>query len=1646
MSAAIAGLALLTALWSVAPPAAASSHCATQDSAALIRDCRTLIDLKDALDPNGRLNWSEYQPMVHWDGVFSSRENGVYQIELYGSMWDGYPLLTLNGTVPAGLGSLPNLRFLKMWDLGLTGSIPAELGNLSNLEELRLDQNALTGSIPTGLGSLGKLTSMGLSINQLSGGIPSDFGNLSSLGSLSLDRNFLGLETHPTAGSPAPSAVQNPIPASLGNLPKLQGLTLDDNNFTGSIPAALGNLRELKYLHLGYNDFSGSIPATLGNLTKLESLGLAETQVSGSIPSQLGNLAALKILDLGFNGLQNSIPAQLGRLSKLTYLNLAENDLSGPIPSELGDLTQLTQMFLGTNRLNGSIPPELGDLTRLRDLQLARNELSGAIPSELGDLTSLQSLILRDNGLSLGIPSELGDLRSLDYMGLSCNLLEGPIPTELADLPNLEVLLLYGNSLDAPAEADLAKFNAATRVFWYSNEGGCPRGQPDTGPPSSDDVPPTFEAAELSRDGLTIVLTYNESLDSSNGPTTTAFTVKVDGQAVTVSTVTVRIREVRLDLGAAVTEQQGVTVAYSDPTSGDDEEAIQDRSGNDAADLTERTVTNESTIDDDVPPTFESVALSSDGNTITLTYDEILNSQAGPGTASFVVTVEGERRDVSRVSVNDRQVELRLASPVTVSQTASVSYFDPTTGDDGSAIQDRSGNDAATLENESVPNDSQAQDTRAPRFERAVMSSNGLSITLVYDEVLDDQNGPAASDFTAEVDGESADLSSNSPVTLSGRTVALRLATAVRELQDVTVTYTDPTGDDDTYAIQDAAGNDAADLIGHKVTNASTVLDQVAPIFESVTMSTDGATITLTYDEILDGDSGPATANFQIMVQGERRDVSTATVNGKTVELRLANAITTGQTVTVTYNDPTVGIDDLNAIQDRAGNDAASLINEGVTNTSEVSDSTAPKFVRAVMSSDGRSITLTYDEVLNDGNGPGTTDFTVTVDEVSAEPSQVSLSGRTVLLRLGTGVQSRQDVSVSYTDPTGDDDANAIQDAAGNDAVSLIDQEVANASTVLDEVAPVFQSATTSGDGTKIILTYDEILDSAKKPATANFEITVQGEARGASTVTVIGKTVELGLGSAVTTGQVVTVAYTDPTDGVDDTNAIQDRAGNDAADLTGQEVTNASGAADTTAPKFLRAVLASDGWTITLTYDEVLDDQNKPATTYFAVTVDGDSEAISSLDVRDRTVLLFLVGRVPSLKDVKVAYTDPSANNDANAIQDPTGNDAVSLVDKSVTNASTVLDERAPQFEGATMSTDGTKIILTYDEVLDSENEPAAGNFEIKVQGEPRDVSTVSVSGKTVELGLGTAITTGQDVRVSYTDPTYGVDDTNAIQDRAGNDATDLFQRDVTNASTVADTRAPRFDRAAMSSNGGTLTLTYDEVLDEVNRPSTSDFAVTVAGQAADVSSVDVIGRAVLVGLVSAVTAGQDVKVTYTDPSTDNDANAIQDPAGNDAATLTNQSVANTSTVPDERAPEFESAAVSSDGLTLTLTYDENLDSGNGPVPADFVVSVEGERRTVSTVTVSGTDVELRMASVITSFLNVAVTYTDPTVGVDDTKAIQDAAGNDAASLSWPVVNGSVVADTTPPGFVRAVMSSDGGTITLTYDEVLDADRRSVG
>ncbi|MFW1802381.1 SwmB domain-containing protein, partial [Acinetobacter nematophilus] len=146
-----------------------------------------------------------------------------------------------------------------------------------------------------------------------------------------------------------------------------------------------------------------------------------------------------------------------------------------------------------------------------------------------------------------------------------------------------------------------------------------------------------------------------------------------------------------------------------------------------------------------------------------------------------------------------------------------------------------------------------------------------------------------------------------------------------------------------------------------------------------------------------------------------------------------------------------------------------------------------------------------------------------------------------------------------------------------------------------------------------------------------------------------------------------------------------------------------------------------------------------------------------------------------------------------------------------------------------------------------------------------------------------------------------------------AGNDAATLPATPVSNDSTVpgGDTTAPTFVSAAVDTAGTSLILTYSEALDGTNLPPLNSFVVTANGQLVAVTGVSVNGSTVVLSLGTPVTAGQTVTVGYTDPTVGDDVNAIQDLAGNDAASLPATPVNNDSTVPggDTTAPTFVSA-----------------------------------------------------------------------------------------------------------------------------------------
>jgi uncharacterized repeat protein (TIGR02059 family) len=391
-----------------------------------------------------------------------------------------------------------------------------------------------------------------------------------------------------------------------------------------------------------------------------------------------------------------------------------------------------------------------------------------------------------------------------------------------------------------------------------------------------------------------------------------------------------------------------------------------------------------------------------------------------------------------------------------------------------------------------------------------------------------------------------------------------------------------------------------------------------------------GATLTVA------GSYTPVGGNVFTLVTNDASDAVTGTFNG------LAEGATVafrGVDMTLSY----VGGD---------GNDI----------TLTAPDPTPPAFQSAATNADGTKVILTYNEALS-ATTAATTAFAVTTDGNANVVTGVTISGSTVELTLTTPVTNGQAITVAYTDPTGGNDVNTLQDAAGNDAITLSSTTVTN--SVPETIAPIFQSAATNADGTKVILTYNEAL-SATTAATTAFAVTVDGNANVVTNVTKNGSTIELTLTTAVTNGQAITVAYTDSTGG-NDANALQDAAGNDAITLSSTTVTNS--VPETIAPIFQSAATNAGGTKVILTYNEALS-ATTAAIDAFAVTTGGSANVVTGVTINGSTIELTLTTPVTNGQAITVAYTDPTGGNDANALQDAAGNDAITLASTTVTNS----------------------------------------------------------------------------------------------------------------------------------------------------------------------------------------------------------------------------------------------------------------------------------------------------------------------------------------------------------------------------------------
>ena len=328
-----------------------------------------------------------------------------------------------------------------------------------------------------------------------------------------------------------------------------------------------------------------------------------------------------------------------------------------------------------------------------------------------------------------------------------------------------------------------------------------------------------------------------------------------------------------------------------------------------------------------------------DGTTLALTYDEPLDGSSRPETGDFTVSGGDQARTVTGVRVNGSAVVLTLDVGAEHEERGILVSYTPGTN----PIRDMPGNQAVGLSRAPVTNET--PDTTPPEVESLGITSNpGSDRTYAAGDEIEVR---VTFSETVEVEG-----TPQLRLRVGNRT---RTAGYLRGTDTAVLVfgYEVAEGDEDTDGVSIEAGRialnrgsieDEADNpaeLDHEAlaAQAGHQVDGVRPAF--VSAAVEGASLTLSYGEALDGGSRPATGDFTVEVDGSGRSVSGVSVSGSVVTLFLNPAVEHGDTgVRVSYTVPTgVGA---NPIRDAVGNNAQGLSNRSVTNTTGAPN-TAPQ-------------------------------------------------------------------------------------------------------------------------------------------------------------------------------------------------------------------------------------------------------------------------------------------------------------------------------------------------------------------------------------------------------------------------------------------------------------------------------------------------------------------------------------------------------------------------------------------------------------------------------------------------------------------------------------------------------------------------------
>ena len=464
--------------------------------------------------------------------------------------------------------------------------------------------------------------------------------------------------------------------------------------------------------------------------------------------------------------------------------------------------------------------------------------------------------------------------------------------------------------------------------------------------------------------------------------------------------------------------------------------------------------------------------------------------------------------------------------------------------------------------------------------------------------------------------------------------------------------------------------------------------------------------------------------------------------------------------------------------------------------------SSSPHLVSATV--DGQTLTLRYNRPLDTNSVPAKSAFMVITGLGLREVNSVSILGMEITLNLAKAVTSVYKVQAGYVAPA-DASASFLRDTEGNHVYALGGDlpSVTNETdpALLQPLTAQFTNVPTTHDGgdsfsfniefsesvwIDVGLGKDNLLQVAGGTVTAahwldrrteEWEVTIQPSSDADVVVVLPGGRICSVKGAPCATGNRVfsgreTVTISGHTS--------QQQAANNPA--TGTPSINGTAQIGQTLTATTTDISDADGLVnVTFIYQWLADDTDISGAT-------GSSYTVTDGDV-DKTIR------------VRVSFTDDAGN-----------------AETLISTATIAVTLTALQLQAAAV--DGTALTLTYNNDIDVGVTLPASAFTVKVAANGRPISNVSVTGRTVELTLASAVEAGETVTVSYDKP----NGSSFIRDTQGNtagsfshetainntvDSTDTSQRSDTSEQEAQVPGAPANLRAA-TGNSGELSLSW--------------------------------------------------------------------------------------------------------------------------------------------------------------------------------------------------------------------------------------------